>query len=279
MLKVDSNGYFANDDDKSEIKLNWNCPSTELNLHGLLKKNTKKEWKIEYGLNQNFVEMLGSFECDSSKCQTSSKMNNNIIDGLKNFDLNGEYDFSQADKFLLTFDGKTNDNQNTITFSSNLTPSFGFIDAKIVLPSLKLQNRQLLMNYEMEDDAGKLVMKNVPHLKEEDKIEINWHLAGSKQTVDVVTSFDSVRAVHVEKETITTSGGRISLNLHASVNEKEILALETAYQDFSELTFKLSTSCQLLNEVQVIYNLKSVSDFSLVASYNDVFDTRFIGKV
>ena len=110
-------------------------------------------------------------------------------------------------------------------------------------------------------------------------IEINWHLAGSKQTVDVVTSFDSVRAVHVEKETITTSGGRTSLNLHASVNEKEILALETAYQDFSELTFKLSTSCQLLNDVQVIYNLKSVSDFSLVASYNDVFDTRFIGKV
>ena len=151
-------GTFKNDEKISSIVLQWKdmliYPNDKIDilLTGTLDKvNTK--WTTEFTFNEKLVKMNGQYKCNSvtslwedpdytnSKCMVMYQLENNVIQNFKNFELNGNYDSTQPDKLEFNFEGKSNNEQNTVLLKTSISPVQGFLEFEANLPALKIAKR------------------------------------------------------------------------------------------------------------------------------------------
>ena len=262
-------------DDKNFVKMKGSCNwEKKYYLNGPMNK-MNKVWELELRMDQKFVKINGKFEWDSyeSKFFLEHHMENNLLNSFKKFDFKGLFDGSNSEDVKFELEGKSDNNANSLAIVSNFKTTQGSILFTVELPVVKIPKTEVSLEYEIKNLQGKVMFKNSYNKQE---IDLKWVYQGSKLVGDLIAKTNSVtKTVKFNKD---MKDGILYFDL--SLDGQEMISLESGLNpSLKTLILKMKTAYKLLEKVELIYDIQSMTKFNVIASYNDIVDARLVGEV
>jgi hypothetical protein len=139
---------------------------------------------------------------------------------------------------------------------------------------VKIPKTEVSLEYEIANLQGKVLFKNSYNKQ---VIDLKWDHQGSKLVGDLTAKTNSVtKNVKFTKD--MKEDGILYFDL--SLDGQEMISLESGLNpSLKALIFKMKTAHHLLEKVELIYHIQSMTNFNVIASYNDVLDARLVGEV